>query len=214
VPIAVTYSPLCDSAVVFDRRHNGETLEFGVSGLLCNSNLVMFDRRPQRADESLWSQLQMRAIAGPAAADGARLGVLPSTIMPWPDWRAAHPQGTVLMPDPGRLARYKKSDAYDTYFREHSLRFPVDPLPPYDGRPAKTPMIALGTAHGEWRVLSIAEIIDQAGEQHEWTMLLGDAAVHFRTGGKPTTAWVPPEGQPDGLRVVHSFWFGWYAAHP
>ena len=57
VAIAVTYNPLCDSVVVFERNVTGETLEFGVSGLLYNSNLMMFDRRPDAQGESLWSQL-------------------------------------------------------------------------------------------------------------------------------------------------------------
>ena len=55
IPIAVTYNPLCDSTVVFDRRLAGEVLDFGVSGLLYNSNLLMYDRRPDPASESLWS---------------------------------------------------------------------------------------------------------------------------------------------------------------
>jgi hypothetical protein len=212
-PIAVTYSPLCDSAVVFERQVGDETLEFGVSGLLCNSNLVMFDRRPQREQESLWSQLQMRAIAGPAARARTRLRVLPSTIMPWPEWRAAHPEGTVLLPDPGRRDRYKKSDAYDTYFKEHGLRFPVAPLPPSDGQPPKTPIVALATADGDWRVLRIAEIVENSGAGGAWTTQVGGYAARFRTGGKPPTAWVQlDEPLPEGLKVVHSFWFAWYAA--
>src|SRR6266850_5000306 len=70
VPIVVTYNPLSEGIAVFDRRVAGETLAFGVSGLLYQSNLLMYDRRPERAAESLWSQLQARAIAGPAAAAG------------------------------------------------------------------------------------------------------------------------------------------------
>ena len=73
-PILVTYQPLCDSAVVFERRVDGHTREFGVSGLLYNSNLLMYDRHPEQPqDESLWSQLQFRALAGPAAAQHATL---------------------------------------------------------------------------------------------------------------------------------------------
>ncbi|MDH3585199.1 MAG: DUF3179 domain-containing protein, partial [Phycisphaerae bacterium] len=79
VPVAVTYDPLCDSIVVFDRRVGGETLSFGFSGLLHNSNLVLYDRRKQPVphieltdeqrkqptDESLWSQLRFEVVAGP-----------------------------------------------------------------------------------------------------------------------------------------------------
>jgi hypothetical protein len=77
VPIAVTFSPLTDSVVVFDRRVGGEERLFRVSGLLWNSNLVMYDvpadpARRAGAVASLWSQLGMRAIAGPAAAGPVR----------------------------------------------------------------------------------------------------------------------------------------------
>ncbi|MSR34186.1 MAG: DUF3179 domain-containing protein [Phycisphaerales bacterium] len=98
VPIAITFSPLCDSAIVFDRRVNGQPLQFGVSGLLLDSNLVMYDKQPEvvaqtsmdsqnakptpqvgmNADQSqpapaasassLWSQMAGKAIAGPALA--------------------------------------------------------------------------------------------------------------------------------------------------
>ena len=75
IPIAVTYNPLCDSAAVFSRRAGDEVLEFGISGLLYNSNLLFYDKRPKAEGESLWSQLKMSAIAGPRA--GQELDVLP-----------------------------------------------------------------------------------------------------------------------------------------
>ena len=64
IPIAVTYHPLCDSVVVFDRRVDGETLEFGVSGLLFNSNQLLFDRRVDPTEEG---------VMGPTEEGGMRL---------------------------------------------------------------------------------------------------------------------------------------------
>src|SRR5262245_8924469 len=72
VPIAVTYNWLCDSISVFDRRLDDRTLMFGASGLVYNSNMLMYDRAlptpdgPARPEESLWVQLDGRAIGGPA----------------------------------------------------------------------------------------------------------------------------------------------------
>lgn len=99
VPVVVTYCPLCNSAIVFRRPLvNGEPVEFGVSGKLYQSNLVMYDR----TTNSLWPQELGRAIDGPLA--GTELRWAPSQMLSWEDWRAAHPDGQVLERPPGRLA--------------------------------------------------------------------------------------------------------------
>ena len=95
VPIAVTYNPLCDSVVVFDRRVGDEVLEFGVSGLLYSSNMLMFDRRPDALGESLWCQLLGRAISGPLV--DTPLAVLDAAVTDWAGWLADHP-GTLENP--------------------------------------------------------------------------------------------------------------------
>ena len=71
VPIVVTYNPLSEGMAVFDRRVGGRTLAFGVSGLLYQSNLLMYDRAGTRPDESLWSQLQARAVSRISRASSA-----------------------------------------------------------------------------------------------------------------------------------------------
>jgi len=124
-PVAVTYSPLCDAAVVFDRRVGGEVLEFGYSGLLYNSNLVMYDRRKSPADESLWLQLKFEAIAGQAA--GRKLTVLPMTMTDWETWAADHPETTVFIGNHFERRRYKR-DPYRMYLEDQELRFPVEPM--------------------------------------------------------------------------------------
>ncbi len=92
VPVAVTYCPLCNSAIVFDRRQGGETRTFGVSGLLRKSDLIMWDHE----SESLWQQFQGQAIAGPLA--GAELSVFPSRITSLQDFAERHPEGRLLAP--------------------------------------------------------------------------------------------------------------------
>ena len=143
VPIAVTYNPLCDSVVVFHRTVGGELLELGVSGLLYNSNLLMFDRRTGGRGESLWSQLQARAIAGRAAAEGRRLQSLPFSLARWDEWVARFGETTVLAPDPAEVERYSR-DAYGTYFESERLRFPVAPLPPEGMLPGKLRVLVVG----------------------------------------------------------------------
>lgn len=90
VPIAVTYCPLCNAAIVFDRRLGGQTLTLGVSGLLRHSDLIMWDHET----ESLWQQFEGRAIAGDQA--GAELVRIPSRLESYAEFQARHPDGEVL----------------------------------------------------------------------------------------------------------------------
>jgi len=98
--VAVTYCPLCNSAVAFDRRVNGEVLTFGTSGLLRNSDLVMWDRNT----ESLWQQITGEAVVGELA--GTTLEILPSSIVRFSDFAGAYPPGLVLSPDTGIFGAY------------------------------------------------------------------------------------------------------------
>jgi hypothetical protein len=100
VPVAVTFCPLCNSAITFDRRLDGETYEFGTSGLLRHSDLVMYDR----TTEGLWQQFTGEAIAGDLA--GRRLTFLASSLVSFADFREAHPEGVVLSRDTGFNRRY------------------------------------------------------------------------------------------------------------
>ncbi|MDX1468547.1 MAG: DUF3179 domain-containing protein [Acidimicrobiia bacterium] len=95
IPVAVTYCPLCNTAVVFDRRFEGTTLRLGVSGLLRNSDLVMWDNVTQ----TLWQQITGEAIVGTHA--GKSLTRLGSGIVRWADFKASNPDGLVLGPDQG-----------------------------------------------------------------------------------------------------------------
>jgi hypothetical protein len=95
-PIAVTWCPLCGSAVVYDRRHRERVLEFGVSGKLADDDLVMYDRET----ESEWKQSSGECIAGRFADDS--LSVRPGAMLSWREFRDAHPDGVVLQPPGGK----------------------------------------------------------------------------------------------------------------
>jgi hypothetical protein len=100
VPVAVTFCPLCNSAITFDRRFEREVFEFGTSGLLRNSDLVMYDR----TTESLWQQFTGEGIVGDLA--GEQLTFLASSIVSFADFREANPDGLVLSRDTGFNRRY------------------------------------------------------------------------------------------------------------
>jgi len=109
VPIAVTFCPLCNSAVTFDRRTKRGTLSFGVSGKLRNSDMVMYDHETQ----SWWQQAQGVAIVG--ELNGMRLKVLPTWLESWDEFTARNPDGLV-MDEPNYQRSYGQNPyrGYDT----------------------------------------------------------------------------------------------------
>ena len=110
VPVAVTFCPLCNSAIAFDRRLDGELLEFGVSGNLRNSDLIMYDRQ----SHSWWQQFTGEGIVGKYA--GRTLEHLPASIVSFADFAEAHSQGKVLSRDTGYARQYGRNPyaGYDT----------------------------------------------------------------------------------------------------
>ncbi|MXZ85398.1 MAG: DUF3179 domain-containing protein [Acidimicrobiia bacterium] len=107
-PVLVTYCPLCNSALVFDPVVDGQRLRFGTSGLLRNSDLVMWDD----ATESLWQQIGGEGLVGTYA--GLRLDVIPSAIVSWGDFKTGYPDGVVLVP-PGHPASSYGRNPYVQY---------------------------------------------------------------------------------------------------
>ncbi|MFZ0789299.1 MAG: DUF3179 domain-containing protein, partial [Chromatiaceae bacterium] len=93
LPVAVTYCPLCGTGMAFRAEAGGKPLQFGVSGLLYNSDVLLYDRQ----SESLWSQIDRRAISGPHK--GERLEALPLEHTTWGDWQQRHPDTLVLSRD-------------------------------------------------------------------------------------------------------------------
>jgi hypothetical protein len=212
VPIAVTYHALCDSAVVFDRQVRDERLDFGFSGLLYNSNLLLYDVRLQAEQESLWGQLLCRAVAGPAAAAERRLTVLPQAVVRWADWKERYPDTTVLAPQPAFKKRYKR-DPYASYYGSDTLRFPVSPLPPATGPAKKTPLVVV-FVEGVRAAYSVPEVARRADAQGLWRTELGGVPLRFTCQTNPPSVFVESEDPAVELRTIYTFWFGWYAMHP
>ena len=107
--VIVTFCPLCNSAIVFDRQVNGEIFEFGTSGLLRNSDLIMYDR----TTESLWQQFTGEAIVGDMV--GEYLTFLPSALVSFADFASAYPEGEVLSRETGFGESYAQRYGFNPY---------------------------------------------------------------------------------------------------
>ncbi len=118
IPVAITYCPLCFTNKVFGRTVNNTILEFGTSGKLYNSNLVMSDR----LSKSLWSQALGEGIVGKYA--GIKLQRLPFDVAYWKDWKDLYPQSKVLSKDTGSARPYGV-DPYGDYYTSPDILFPI-----------------------------------------------------------------------------------------
>jgi hypothetical protein len=121
-PVVVTFCPLCNSSVVFKRTVVGTVYDFGVSGFLRNSDLVMYDRQT----ETWWQQITGEAVVGELT--GAALEFLPSSTISFADFRAAHPEGKVLSRDTGFSRSYGRNPyaGYDSNDRPFLFSGDVD----------------------------------------------------------------------------------------
>lgn len=108
VPISVTFCPLCNAAIVFDRRLDGQVLDFGTTGKLRNSDLVMWDRQT----ESWWQQFLGEAIVGEMT--GKRLEIIPSRLESFGNFKKRAPDGLVMVPS-GRYVRNYGQNPYVSY---------------------------------------------------------------------------------------------------
>jgi hypothetical protein len=107
VPVAVTYCPLCNSSIVFDRRVDTHTLDFGTTGKLRHSDLVMYDRRT----ESWWQQFTGEGIVGEYS--GRQLKLIPARLESFADFKMRYPEGKVLVPNDPKLRDYGRNPYVD-----------------------------------------------------------------------------------------------------
>lgn len=126
-PVAVTFCPLCHTAIVFDRTVDGTVLDFGVSGNLRHSDLVMYDRQT----ESWWQQATGRGVVGQYT--GTQLEFLPSQLISWAEFRELYPDGAVLSRDTGHNRNYG-ANPYAGYDEAETNPFLLDDWTLIDGR--------------------------------------------------------------------------------
>jgi hypothetical protein len=197
--INVSYCPLCGSAMVFDRSIEGRVLEFGVSGLLYQSDVLMYDRQT----ESLWSQLAMVAVSGPFA--GRPLRLLPAQHMTWRAWKTEFPDGRVLSIDTGHNRDYKRQP-YEEYERTPSLMFPVrtnrQDLPP-KAWVAGVVIDGVARAYANDRLPDGVDIED----------IIGTTAVRIRFDRASRRITISDAaGAP--VPFTPAYWFAWQAFNP
>ena len=210
-PIAVTYSPLCDSVAVFSRELDGEIVELGVSGYLFNSNTLLYDQRLHPAATPLWSQLDGEVVAEPDPGLSSPLPARVAALDTWGEWRERHPETRVLAPQPDLKKIYKR-DPYHSYFGSDLLHFPVRPLPPPGPRHLKDRLVVV-TVEEHDAVFALRDLAAAVGTD-EGTVEVEAAGlpVSIRYSVAPGTAVVEPLTDPKRLQAVrHTFWFAWYA---
>ncbi len=125
VPVAITYCPLCNAALVFERTFEGNVLDFGTTGKLRQSDMVMYDRQSQ----SWWQQFTGEGIVGKYA--GKTLKAIPSRMESFTLFRTRYPKGRVLVPNNDRMRRYGKTP----YMKYDTSRWPFLFDGNYDGPP-------------------------------------------------------------------------------
>lgn len=197
--VAVTYCPLCGTAMVFDRQIGGKVRTFGVSGLLYRSDVLMYDRE----SESLWSQLAMKAVSGPAV--GNELTWLLSEHLTWKAWREKYPHGEVLSTDTGYNRNYK-GEAYSSYFASDKTMFPV----PHTRKELRNKTWVIGV------------IMDGKAKAYPVNDLPTDNAIEDTVGSQQVIVRYDAEKRypqiigPRGEQIpsVMVFWFAWQAFYP
>ncbi len=199
--IVVTYCPLCFSGMAFLAKTTKIRLTFGVSGLLYNSDVLMYDRETG----SLWSQLRSQAITGPL--QGMRIPAVPAAHTTWRDWRRKHPDTLVLSTDTGYRRNYR-SNPYRDYQRSRSLMFPVANR----SREYPNKELVLGIdIDGVVKAYPFTEL-----EEHGRTSFeddLGGMTVIVEWQQHDAFAAIR-DSSGEILPSVIVYWFAWYAFHP
>lgn len=201
LPIAVTFCPLCDSVAVFDRRSSEGVREYGVSGMLYNSNVMLYDRGADR--ESLFSQIMAQGVSGPRAKE--KLRALPVELTDWGTWRARYPESTTLSTETEHPRDYER-DPYLGYLDRPGLMFPARPSS--DRLPAKAPVLGLWSDRSS-RAYSMASLAKGASPRREE---LDGKRFTLEYDGRTRTARVTEAEA--GLSWMYSLWFAWYAMRP
>jgi uncharacterized protein DUF3179 len=170
IPIAITYCPLCNTAIAYDRRAGGRVLDFGTSGKLYNSDLVAYDRQTR----SLWVQFLGQAVAG--VLTGTQLRAYPVATVSWADWRRANPSGWVLSRDTGFVRDYG-----------------TNPYPGYDDIHS-SPFLFSGKTDGRLAAMTRVVGIDQGSDAVTVTLdvLRRSRIVEVTVAGQPIVVWLAP----------------------
>lgn len=174
IPVAVTFCPLCNTALTFDRRVDGEALRFGVSGLLRKSDLVMWDD----ATTTLWQQITGEAVVGELA--GTQLDIISTAIVSYGDAKESFPDALSLATDTGFGINYG-ANPYEAYSSSNQpFLFDDDPDPRF---PALSRVVGV-SVDGVDKAYPF-ELISEKGAVND---LLGDTPIAVLWGGETADA--------------------------
>ena len=203
-PILITYCPLCGSGIAYERTIDGEAVEFGTSGKLYNSNLVMYDRKT----DSLWSQILGEAILGEQT--GVKLAIIESNQMRFGEWREAFPNGEVLSRDTGSIRPYGTDPYGDYYTNNREVYFPVE------GRSSalENKDFVLGVEIDGKAKAYYPPAIAKKGEIEDEFNGVTIVARHDRELDVVKLFTKNADGSETPLNPVPSFWFAWVGAYP
>ncbi len=199
---SVTYCPLCGTGVAFSSQVNNQQLNFGVSGLLYNSDVLLYDRSTQ----SLWSQIMGQAISGPLV--GQKLTPLAISHTTWRAWLAEHPGTSVLSTDTGFRRNYNR-DPYAGYAKSRSLYFATSRTAPSSYHPKEQ---VLGLQDGNsYKAYPFSEL-NRLGKSSFKDKLNGtEYLVKWDDQNQSGNIF---RGDGSMVPTIQSYWFAWFTFHP
>jgi len=199
-PVTVSFCPLCGTGMAFDASKDGKKLEFGVSGLLYNSDLLMYDRQ----SDSLWSQIEGLAISGPAK--GQRLKRLAVEHTTWKSWRERYPKTLVLSDETGYRRNYLNSP-YPAYSTSKAIYFPVSHS---DKRYHPKEVVVGVEIKGKFKAYPFVELAKGTGVLKD-TFQGEKLTIEYNVEAR--SARVTNETK-ELLPSLTAYWFAWVAFHP
>lgn len=199
---SITYCPLCGTGMAFDSNVSDQLFSFGVSGLLYNNDVLLYDRQTG----SLWSQLLSKSVSG--KHKGHSLKMLPVLHTSWADWKRHYPSSLVLSKNTGYWRAYGR-DPYQGYQESEQLYFPVFNKAPAKYHPKERVLgLAVGNVYKAYPFIELnkkdTEVFNDEvdgkifdihwNKKHQSGYILNDEGVM--------------------VAIVQSYWFAWYAFHP
>ncbi|MDQ6979703.1 MAG: DUF3179 domain-containing protein [Mariprofundaceae bacterium] len=199
-PVLISFCPLCGTGVAFDTMVRGQRLMFAVSGLLYNNDVLMYDRKT----DSLWSQIQNRAVTG--SFKGELLITIPLEHTRWVDWKQQHPKTQVLSSKTGYVRNYDASP-YAGYDTHDTLYFPISVS---DSRyRAKDRVIGI-SVKGHTKAYPFVELAKMTMPVHDHFAGL-DLIIKYNDDAKSATI---SDSNGKTIHTLTAFWFAWFAFHP
>ena len=195
--VVISYCPLCGTGMAF----KSPMANFGVSGLLYNSDMLLYDRET----DSLWSQIPGKAISG--KRKGESLKMLAAENTSWEYWQNQHPDTQVLSDKTGFSRNYSQSP-YGNYESNESLYFPVSAKNPRFHPKEKVIGIEL---NGHYKAYAFIELDKSGGSVIQDKIGEHTIEVHFNSQHRSGFIRL---SSGETLPSLTSYWFAWYAFHP